>query len=101
MEKNMVIMVASSSAAVEVGSYSGVEISVPGFDPRGKVSDMPLRFLLTLVGLSGWFGVISAGNSNLLKLTYYLPFLMRSRSCLLYTSPSPRDATLSRMPSSA
>ena len=25
----------------------------------------------------------------------------RSRSCLLYTSPSPRDATLSRMPSSA
>ena len=25
----------------------------------------------------------------------------RSRACLLYTSPSPRDATLSRMPSSA
>ena len=25
----------------------------------------------------------------------------RLRSCLLYTSPSPRDATLSRMPSSA
>ena len=26
---------------------------------------------------------------------------MRSGDCLLYTSPSPRDATLSRMPSSA
>mgnify|MGYP003310544513 CR=1 FL=1 len=25
----------------------------------------------------------------------------RARICLLYTSPSPRDATLSRMPSSA
>ena len=25
----------------------------------------------------------------------------KSRTCLLYTSPSPRDATLSRMPSSA
>ena len=25
----------------------------------------------------------------------------QSRNCLLYTSPSPRDATLSRMPSSA
>ena len=25
----------------------------------------------------------------------------KARSCLLYTSPSPRDATLSRMPSSA
>ena len=26
---------------------------------------------------------------------------LRARGCLLYTSPSPRDATLSRMPSSA
>ena len=34
---------------------------------------------------------------------YYDPFLMLDEfgSCLLYTSPSPRDATLSRMPSSA
>ena len=30
-----------------------------------------------------------------------LPPQMKSCSCLLYTSPSPRDATLSRMPSSA
>ena len=27
--------------------------------------------------------------------------IVRSNNCLLYTSPSPRDATLSRMPSSA
>ena len=27
--------------------------------------------------------------------------MMTLRGCLLYTSPSPRDATLSRMPSSA
>ena len=27
--------------------------------------------------------------------------LLRHKICLLYTSPSPRDATLSRMPSSA
>ena len=26
---------------------------------------------------------------------------LRGKTCLLYTSPSPRDATLSRMPSSA
>ena len=36
----------------------------------------------------------SAGSDNL----WELEFLQR---CLLYTSPSPRDATLSRMPSSA
>ena len=29
------------------------------------------------------------------------PIFMHSNPCLLYTSPSPRDATLSRMPSSA
>ena len=29
------------------------------------------------------------------------PKLVSSCTCLLYTSPSPRDATLSRMPSSA
>ena len=28
-------------------------------------------------------------------------FMNQAHSCLLYTSPSPRDATLSRMPSSA
>ena len=28
-------------------------------------------------------------------------FRTKNRPCLLYTSPSPRDATLSRMPSSA
>ena len=28
-------------------------------------------------------------------------FWANARTCLLYTSPSPRDATLSRMPSSA
>ena len=30
-----------------------------------------------------------------------LPALRKAYFCLLYTSPSPRDATLSRMPSSA
>ena len=30
-----------------------------------------------------------------------LPAMLEMESCLLYTSPSPRDATLSRMPSSA
>ena len=37
--------------------------------------------------------IISAVSSQLKKGTLY--------TCLLYTSPSPRDATLSRMPSSA
>ena len=37
------------------------------------------------------------------SLFYYEPdkLTLEDGSCLLYTSPSPRDATLSRMPSSA
>ena len=42
--------------------------------------------ILALLGENG------AGKSTLMNIVY---------GCLLYTSPSPRDATLSRMPSSA
>ena len=38
------------------------------------------------------YGKVHHGIDHVLKLI---------RTCLLYTSPSPRDATLSRMPSSA
>ena len=31
----------------------------------------------------------------------WVDILSKDNTCLLYTSPSPRDATLSRMPSSA
>ena len=34
-------------------------------------------------------------------ITYYHLSMNDNDTCLLYTSPSPRDATLSRMPSSA
>ena len=36
-----------------------------------------------------------------ISLTYVHRIARRSRNCLLYTSPSPRDGLLSRMPSSA
>ena len=58
------------------------------FDPTGKkIADCgALRDAVTLIGFRNakWEG-------------HYYQFT----PCLLYTSPSPRDATLSRMPSSA
>ena len=39
-------------------------------------------------------GILSENQSNFIEAEKHY-------SCLLYTSPSPRDATLSRMPSSA
>ena len=45
----------------------------------------------------------SRQNTQPQQIPQFVPQLMQdnSNTCLLYTSPSPRDATLSRMPSSA
>ena len=40
----------------------------------------------------------AAADTGFKAVEYLFPY---DYSCLLYTSPSPRDATLSRMPSSA
>ena len=42
-----------------------------------------------------------AALDQCLSISRALDFPVLVRVCLLYTSPSPRDATLSRMPSSA
>ena len=48
------------------------------------------------VGPKGASIVVADGKNNLIRLSIDRPL-----SCLLYTSPSPRDRTRSRMPSSA
>ena len=48
---------------------------------------------ITLIGPNG------AGKSSLIKIL--LGVIKQDSGCLLYTSPSPRDRTRSRMPSSA
>ena len=40
-------------------------------------------------------------EERLMRLGQKLDDRVNNMACLLYTSPSPRDATLSRMPSSA
>ena len=52
----------------------------------------------------GWF--VGRGTRKKVEVregeyTYIREGISHTKSCLLYTSPSPRDATLSRMPSSA
>ena len=63
--------------------------------------DIPRNQFVVITGLSG------SGKSSLAFDTIYAEGQRRyveslsAYACLLYTSPSPRDATLSRMPSSA
>ena len=44
---------------------------------------------------------LAAGNTAILKPSEHAPATAALISCLLYTSPSPRDLSTSRMPSSA
>ena len=51
--------------------------------------------------LEGKVAVITGGSSGMGLATAQEFINSGAKVCLLYTSPSPRDATLSRMPSSA
>ena len=52
--------------------------------------------------LKGIQELVDQGVEKILLFPLYPQFAMATtETCLLYTSPSPRDATLSRMPSSA
>ena len=58
----------------------------------------------TAYGLSeGWkeLSAINSGSKSPIVVIGSSPTALTYLICLLYTSPSPRDATLSRMPSSA
>ena len=60
------------------------------------------RFITTMV-IGGRFNQnnVQTGGGSEADLGHYLAYFSVLLFCLLYTSPSPRDATLSRMPSSA
>ena len=55
-----------------------------------------LTLLITFTGWTGLSGVISRGDT-----LGFISSLNELTNCLLYTSPSPRDLSTSRMPSSA
>ena len=58
--------------------------------------DIPRSFSALPTEYEGWSGTPALSGHAQGRAT-----TPRPRLCLLYTSPSPRDATLSRMPSSA
>ena len=62
---------------------------------------MLLSITFSLLGIRGLLDEQGVNLNLQALLVYALLVEQASNTCLLYTSPSPRDATLSRMPSSA
>ena len=89
---------------------NGDTLAVSGVLDRAAVTDLWPRALAQLAGartldLSGVQRLDSAGVAMLAELAARLRSngngTVVGKACLLYTSPSPRDRTRSRMPSSA
>ena len=79
---------------------------------KGEIESLtPANFILGFGKISGKQVVVggedftvkggSPNSAGLRKSVYTEELALKYKVCLLYTSPSPRDATLSRMPSSS
>ena len=74
-----------------------------GDEGKGKITDLLSRSADVVVRYQGG---VNAGHTivvddKVLKLHLIPSGILYKNTCLLYTSPSPRDDELSRMPSSA
>ena len=82
----------------------GSHITIPGVDPNvmSAIFEQQRGGILDMVNMFGG-GALSRMSLFALGVMPYISasIIMQLLTCLLYTSPSPRDATLSRMPSSA
>ena len=67
-----------------------------GINGMGRIGRMVVRSIY-----ENYKGKIQIKHINNRSGSEICANLLKYDSCLLYTSPSPRDATLSRMPSSA
>ena len=75
--------------------------TIQGGDPKAAVEMTTAGFKLLSRIYSFPRPVVAASSGHAIALGAFLLCCADYRICLLYTSPSPRDATLSRMPSSA
>ena len=79
-------------------SYLTNKIGVLDLDRLYGVLDIVID-VLSIAGLALALRAPGGRKRMLVIASTFLPVVLCT--CLLYTSPSPRDATLSRMPSSA
>src|SRR5665647_3690066 len=83
-----------------------LKVSVAAAPVAGKATDHMVRVLavqfgVTVADIEVVFGRMNVNKQVRIKAPSKLPAVFAQGTCLLYTSPSPRDGLLSRMPSSA
>ena len=68
-----------------------------------SISGYPFQFGKMLDEFLLFYSFLLASNQELFKMEFeeFIELCENDLTCLLYTSPSPRDRTRSRMPSSA
>ena len=95
----LTIYVLTNTLPIEIPlvHYSGhLWVTLLGYGQVGAGVEMAIGYAFVIIGLlmiiKGWIKVYFSSNRLLTDGIY---------GCLLYTSPSPRDRTRSRMPSSA
>ena len=87
------------------GAYPGIESEERGMSEAiaknlSIMSGLKVPIIVIITGEGGSGGALAIGVGDHISMLQYSIYSVAS-PCLLYTSPSPRDATLSRMPSSA
>ena len=90
-------------AYIAVGALAGPHVSGLISDPTliADIANIGIIFLLFLLGLNLEPADLKKLMREATVVTVLSCMVFALSGCLLYTSPSPRDATLSRMPSSA
>ena len=93
----------SAGASHGVALKSDGSLVAWGYDNRGQVAFTPTTNDFTQVSAGASHGVALKSDGSLVSWGYdaYGQVSGTPTTCLLYTSPSPRDRSLSRMPSSA
>ena len=98
------IIIATGSEATHLPNINIDEKKIVTSTGALELKEVPKKMMVIGAGIIGLeMGTVWRRLGSDVDVIEYLPRILpgMDNDCLLYTSPSPRDATLSRMPSSA
>ena len=94
-------IIRGAQLVVEISEQDCVGTSTVESEAELNLYEEQLQALRNRFGIRVGLCEFGTGHSSMLRATTLKPDVIKLSGCLLYTSPSPRDGLLSRMPSSA